>query len=303
MSTTGFVTDGSFGAAVRAAARQESGMLRHTPSGRNHHTLYPLGYRPPVLMTPPASVSATRRPVCTRYAPPNCPLTSCRREPDDPRVALRVLGPVAFDGARAQPARADGPRRARRSRHRTGRRLVDTRRCALGRRAARHLAGAGRRPSGSSAAAIGAERHSRPRPPATPWQWMPSPLTHRVSSTLSTLPADTPRQMIPSAPPQRTAARSRCLAGSGFRRARRVGTRGRRELAPRDHATDERGGAAGRSARLGGDRAAIAEAERLVRESPYREERWCLLALANYQSGRQAEALGGTSFRTPQAGR
>ena len=42
---------------------------------------------------------------------------------------------------------------------------------------------------------------------------------------------------------------------------------------------------------FGEHRAAIAEAERLVRESPYREERWCLLALANYQSGRQAEAL------------
>lgn len=41
----------------------------------------------------------------------------------------------------------------------------------------------------------------------------------------------------------------------------------------------------------GEHRAAIPEAERLVRDSPYREERWALLALANYQSGRQAEAL------------
>ncbi|WP_344094695.1 BTAD domain-containing putative transcriptional regulator [Microbacterium deminutum] len=41
----------------------------------------------------------------------------------------------------------------------------------------------------------------------------------------------------------------------------------------------------------GEHRAAIAEAERLVRDSPQREERWCLLAPAHYQSGRQAEAL------------
>ncbi len=46
----------------------------------------------------------------------------------------------------------------------------------------------------------------------------------------------------------------------------------------------------------GEHRAVIAEAERLVRDSPYREERWCLLALANYQSGRQAEALAALRY-------
>ena len=41
----------------------------------------------------------------------------------------------------------------------------------------------------------------------------------------------------------------------------------------------------------GEHRAVIAEAERLVRAAPLREERWAILALANYRAGRQAEAL------------
>lgn len=43
--------------------------------------------------------------------------------------------------------------------------------------------------------------------------------------------------------------------------------------------------------KAGEHRAVIPEAERLVRESPLREDRWALLALANYQTGRQADAL------------
>ena len=43
--------------------------------------------------------------------------------------------------------------------------------------------------------------------------------------------------------------------------------------------------------RKGEARAVIADAEGLVREEPLREERWAVLALANYQAGRQAEAL------------
>lgn len=43
--------------------------------------------------------------------------------------------------------------------------------------------------------------------------------------------------------------------------------------------------------RIGEHRAVIPEAERLVRESPLREERWVLLATALYRSGRQADAL------------
>ena len=43
--------------------------------------------------------------------------------------------------------------------------------------------------------------------------------------------------------------------------------------------------------RAGEHRPVIAEAERLVREAPLREERWAILALANYQAGRQADAL------------
>lgn len=43
--------------------------------------------------------------------------------------------------------------------------------------------------------------------------------------------------------------------------------------------------------KTGDHRAVIPAAERLVREAPLREERWAILALANYQSGRQAEAL------------
>lgn len=41
----------------------------------------------------------------------------------------------------------------------------------------------------------------------------------------------------------------------------------------------------------GEDRTLIPEAERLVREMPVREDRWAILALANYRAGRQAEAL------------
>ena len=41
----------------------------------------------------------------------------------------------------------------------------------------------------------------------------------------------------------------------------------------------------------GDHRGAVALAERMVAESPYREERWALLALAAYRSGRQADAL------------
>ena len=41
----------------------------------------------------------------------------------------------------------------------------------------------------------------------------------------------------------------------------------------------------------GEHRSVIADAERLVREAPLRENRWAILALANYRSDRQAEAL------------
>ncbi|WP_353815549.1 nSTAND1 domain-containing NTPase [Agromyces sp. SYSU T00266] len=44
--------------------------------------------------------------------------------------------------------------------------------------------------------------------------------------------------------------------------------------------------------RLGEDAAVIPDAERMVRESPLREHRWAVLALANYRAGRQAEAVG-----------
>ncbi|BDV30913.1 BTAD domain-containing putative transcriptional regulator [Microbacterium terricola] len=43
--------------------------------------------------------------------------------------------------------------------------------------------------------------------------------------------------------------------------------------------------------RSGEQRAVIPTAERLVRENPLREDRWAILALANYRAGRQAEAL------------
>ncbi|MDF2563077.1 MAG: hypothetical protein K0R99_4523 [Microbacterium sp.] len=43
--------------------------------------------------------------------------------------------------------------------------------------------------------------------------------------------------------------------------------------------------------RTGEHRALIADAERLVREAPLREDRWAILALANYRADRQAEAL------------
>ncbi len=49
----------------------------------------------------------------------------------------------------------------------------------------------------------------------------------------------------------------------------------------------------------GDHRAVIADAERLVREAPLRESRWAILALANYRSGRQAEALA--TLRTSRA--
>ncbi|MFF1634095.1 BTAD domain-containing putative transcriptional regulator [Leifsonia sp. NPDC058248] len=45
--------------------------------------------------------------------------------------------------------------------------------------------------------------------------------------------------------------------------------------------------------------AVVADAERLVRESPLRENRWAILAIANYRAGRQAEAL--SSIRTARA--
>lgn len=41
----------------------------------------------------------------------------------------------------------------------------------------------------------------------------------------------------------------------------------------------------------GEHRAVIADAERLVREEPLREDRWAILALANYRADRQADAL------------
>ena len=41
----------------------------------------------------------------------------------------------------------------------------------------------------------------------------------------------------------------------------------------------------------GEHRSVIADAERLVREAPLRENRWAILAIANYRSGRQADAL------------
>jgi DNA-binding SARP family transcriptional activator len=43
--------------------------------------------------------------------------------------------------------------------------------------------------------------------------------------------------------------------------------------------------------RSGDARAVIPDAERLVHEDPLREDRWAILALANYQANRQAEAL------------
>ena len=43
--------------------------------------------------------------------------------------------------------------------------------------------------------------------------------------------------------------------------------------------------------RAGDHRAVLADAERLVRAEPLREDRWAILALASYRSGRQAEAL------------
>lgn len=43
--------------------------------------------------------------------------------------------------------------------------------------------------------------------------------------------------------------------------------------------------------RQGEHRAVIPDAERLVREDPLREDRWAILALANYRADRQAEAL------------
>jgi DNA-binding SARP family transcriptional activator len=43
--------------------------------------------------------------------------------------------------------------------------------------------------------------------------------------------------------------------------------------------------------RTGEHRAILPDAERLVREQPLREDRWAILALANYRAGRQAEAL------------
>lgn len=43
--------------------------------------------------------------------------------------------------------------------------------------------------------------------------------------------------------------------------------------------------------RAGDHRSVIPDAERLVREEPLREDRWAILALANYRAGRQADAL------------
>lgn len=42
---------------------------------------------------------------------------------------------------------------------------------------------------------------------------------------------------------------------------------------------------------IGDHRAVIPDAERLLRDDPLREDRWAILALANYRSGRQAEAF------------
>lgn len=49
----------------------------------------------------------------------------------------------------------------------------------------------------------------------------------------------------------------------------------------------------------GENSAVVADAERLVRESPLRENRWAILAIANYRAGRQAEAL--SSIRSARA--
>ena len=46
-----------------------------------------------------------------------------------------------------------------------------------------------------------------------------------------------------------------------------------------------------RGSDIGEHREIIADAERLVREAPLREERWAILAMANYRAGRQVEAL------------
>ena len=120
---------------------------------------------------------------------------------------------------------------------------------------------------------------------------MSIPSTHPASSGSSPRLGVTPRPTTLSARRWPTAERSSSGAG-----------RPTRELAEWEPAaaeiarleavrqTSEEELLAARLA-YGEHRAAIAEAERLVRESPYREERWCLLALANYQSGRQAEAL------------
>ena len=108
--------------------------------------------------------------------------------------------------------------------------------------------------------------------------------------------ARTPRPMIPNARPTPTGVRSSSGAARPTPSCREwepaAGEISRLE-AMRQASEEEL-----LAARLacGEHRAAIAEAERLVRESPYREERWCLLALANYQSGRQAEALSALRF-------
>lgn len=49
----------------------------------------------------------------------------------------------------------------------------------------------------------------------------------------------------------------------------------------------------------GEDSAVVADAERLVRESPLRENRWAILAIANYRAGRQGDAL--SSIRSARA--
>ena len=82
------------------------------------------------------------------------------------------------------------------------------------------------------------------------------------------------------------------MAGTGVRRGRRRAL-GRRRDGPAERAAPGRHAnctvAAG--LRIGDPAAVVAEAERLTRDEPLREEGWRLHALALWSSGRQADAL------------
>ena len=88
-----------------------------------------------------------------------------------------------------------------------------------------------------------------------------------------------------------SARRWRCGAGRPLVDARGLGAGADRGGPARGAAARCRGAARRRRPASGQHREVLAEAQALVAEAPLRERRWALLALAQYQAGRQGEAL------------